>query len=230
MRIVVIPAYNEEKAISSVIKECLNHSDRVIVVDNNSSDQTFSVSKDSGADVIECDIQGAGAATRSGIEYALKYDPSVIVTIDSDGQHDPSEIDKVCNPLRVGADVVIGSRFISDGHMPKYRKLGNDIISLDYNYYADSRIRDTQSCFRAFTREIAENVKLTEDGFGFSTEFLIKARKLGARIVEVPINCIYFEEFSQNSTINPIKHGVSVLANTEKWRLKTDLWSMIKKF
>jgi glycosyltransferase involved in cell wall biosynthesis len=231
MRLVIIPAYNEEKAIGAVIQESLKHSDKVIVVDNNSFDETFMVAVSSGAEVIECDIQGAGAATRSGIKYALKYNPDIIVTIDSDGQHDPSEIDKVCELIENGkADVVIGSRFISDGDMPKYRKLGNDIISIDYNYYSDSRVKDTQSCFRAFTRDIANKIMLTEDGFGFSTEFLIKARKLGARIAEVPIHCIYFDDFAQNSTLNPLKHGVDVLMKTEKWRVKEDFWSMMRKF
>jgi len=230
MRIVVVPAYNEAISIANVIKESLKHSSKVIVVDNNSSDNTFQVAESNGAEVIECDIQGVGAATRFGIMEALKYNPDVIITLDSDGQHDPSEIDKVCEPIEKDlADVVIGSRFLSDGDMPRYRKLGNDIISIAYNYYSETRIRDTQSCFRAFTRDIANRIVLTEDGFGFSTEFLIKARKLGARIVEVPIKCIYFDDFAQNSTLNPVKHGVNVLMKTEKWRMKEDFWSMLKK-
>lgn len=231
-RITVIPAYNEAAAIADVVKESLKHSDKVIVVDNNSSDNTFNIAESSGADVIDCDIQGAGAATRSGIAYALKYNPDMIVTLDSDGQHDPSEIDKVCEPIGKGiADVVVGGRFIDRGNMPRYRKFGNDVVSLDYSYYfLDQQIKDTQSGFRAFNRKVAESVKLTDDGFGFATEFLVKARKLGYKIIEVPIRCIYFDEISQNSTFNPIKMAAHVLWATEKWRFKEDFWAIMRKF
>lgn len=229
-KIIVIPAYNEEESIGDVISSALRFG-KVIVVDNNSHDSTVKVSHKAGAEVIRCKIQGAGAATREGIKYALTYKPDIIITIDSDGQHDPLEIGRVCEPIEIGyADVVIGSRFLVKNGMPKYRRLGNDIISMDCNYYADYKIMDTQSCFRAFTRDIAERVELTEDGFGFSTEFIIKARKLGAKIVEVPIRCIYFEEFSQNSTLNPVKHGFNVLMKTEKWRIKEDLKQILTRF
>lgn len=233
MRIAVIPCYNEEKTISEVVSKSLESCDKVIVVDNNSQDDTILKAKKAGAEVILCGIQGAGATTRTGINHALKYCDriSTIITLDGDGQHDPNDIDKLASRIDVGiADICIGSRFLNIKNMPFYRMIGNRIISMDYNYYSKHKLNDTQSCFRAFNTKVAQSINIEENGFGFSTEFLVKARKLGFRITEVSIECIYHEEFSQNSTLNPIKHGVGVLLKTEKWRLKEDIRDLLVRF
>jgi len=219
--IAVIPSFNAEKTITEVVKESSRHCGMVIVVDNNSKDATGIKAFDAGANVTGCDIQGAGAATRKGIEYALKFNPSIIVTLDSDGQHRPSEIPLVVLQVEQNfADICIGSRVLCNYNMPLYRSFGNGVINTVFNAGSRKWIKDTQSGFRAFTREVAEKVKIEENGFGFSTEFLLKARKRGFRIGECPITCIYNNEFSQNSTMNPIKHGISVLTKTIEYRLK----------
>jgi glycosyltransferase involved in cell wall biosynthesis len=220
-RIAVIPAYNAEKTITDIVNESLRYCDMVIVVDNNSKDKTGTKAFDAGANVTGCDIQGAGAATRHGIKYALQFNPDIIVTIDSDGQHRPSEIPLVSLQVEQGfADICIGSRVLCNFDMPLYRTIGNSVINIVFNAGNYKWVKDTQSGFRAFTRNVAENVNIEQSGFGFSTEFLLKARKQGFRIGECPITCIYHNEFSQNSTMNPIKHGISVLAKTIEYRLK----------
>jgi glycosyltransferase involved in cell wall biosynthesis len=219
--IAVIPAYNAEKTIEGIVKESLRHCDMVIVVDNNSKDKTAEKAFNAGANVTGCDIQGAGEATRRGIEYALKFNPFIVVTLDSDGQHNPREIPLVTLQVEQNfSDVCIGSRTLCNFDMPLYRSIGNSVISTVFNVGSRKWVKDTQSGFRAFTKEVAEKVKIEENGFGFSTEFLLKARKQGFRIGECPITCIYNDEFSQNSTMNPIKHGISVLVKTIEYRLK----------
>jgi hypothetical protein len=84
------------------------------------------------------------------------------------------------------------------------------------------KLIDTQSCFRAYTRQLIEKLTIEENGFGFSTEVLIKARKMKARMVEVPIECIY-HNLEQDSSMNPVKHGIGVALKTLWWRIK--LWS-----
>lgn len=228
----VIPCHNESKHIAEIVKKTKKHVNRVIVVDNMSMNGTFNDASDAGAYVYRQLIRGAGASTRMGINYALNpvsgLYADAIVTLDGDGQHDPDEIPVLLQPIIDNeAELVIGSRFLGEFEIPKYRKFGINVITRiyngiifpnDYGHY----ITDSQSCFRAFTRNIAEKVKITEDGFGFSTEFLVKARAKCLRIREVPISCIYHEDYSENSTLNPIRHGLEVAWKTLLWRVKEE--------
>ena len=107
--------------------------------------------------------------------------------------------------------------------VPRYRKFGNDIITCLYNLGHKNRIVDSQSCFRACTRELLDKIGIEERGFGFSTEVLVKARARGFKIVEVPITCVYHKEFSWNSHMNPLKHGLGVAWATVKWRIREEL-------
>jgi len=171
--------------------------------------------------------RGAGANTRRGIEVALSHGSDVIVTLDGDGQHDPREIPRLVKPIEDGvADVVVGSRFLSSGYrIPKYRKFGIDVITFALNVMSRTKFTDGQCCFRAYSRKALEAITITEAGFGFSTEILIKARALGFRIVEVPVSCIYHEDIKSNSTLNPVRHGLGVLLVTIRWRI----WETFQK-
>jgi len=102
--------------------------------------------------------------------------------------------------------------------MPSYRKLGNSVINAAHNFGAPFHIKDTQSGFRCYNRALIESIRFEESGFGFSTEVLSKARNRGARITQVPIKCIYNCDLSDNSTLNPVRHGVGVLLKTIRWR------------
>lgn len=223
--IAVIPAYNEESTIGDIVRGTLKYAYVVLVVDNNSSDSTAFKAKSVGANIALCYEQGAGAATREGLRFIrfLKGD-YVIVTLDGDGQHNPGDISLLAGIIKDGtADLVIGSRFLADYQIPRYRKFGIDIITWLYNVGHKQKITDSQCCFRAFNQKILRQVEIKENGFGFSTEMLIKARKLGFKITEVPISCIYHEDFKKNSTLNPIRHGLEVAFKTVCWRLK--LWN-----
>ena len=216
----VIPAYNAEETIGEVVKKCLLHCDKVFVVDDGSRDNTAQVAQDSGAKVYKL-IQnhGTGFATAFGLNGV--WDSEVVVTIDSDGQHDPSEMLTVCVPiLNDKADLVIGSRFLegSETNIRSYRKLGIDIITEFYNW-GHVPITDAQCCFRAFKGDRLQKILPQTHRFGFSTEMLIRARKEKMRIMEVPITC-YYRGLEHDSSMNPIKHGVSVLVDTILWRVR----------
>lgn len=222
--VAVIPAYNAERTIGEIVKATQKYVDDVIVVDNDSTDSTDIMARKSKAWVIRERVKGQGVATRRGIALALeRFGADIIVTLDSDGQHDPSEIPQVIKPILEGkADMVIGARFINRYKIRRYRKFGIDIINWLYNICNGKKLNDTQSCFRAYTKELAVRLIIEEDGFGFSTEVLIKIRKMKARMVEVPISCIY-HNLGQDSTMNPLKHGIKVAWKTIWWRIK--LWS-----
>lgn len=224
MRIIaVIPCLNEAAFISDIVGKALKHVDRVLVVDDGSSDHTSEVARQAGAEVIRHEKRrGAGAATRSGFLAALKEGADIVVTLDGDGQHDADEIPAVIAPLLKGeADLAVGSRFVKrDTNMPPYRNLGIDVITWLYNVGWKDKISDSQSCFRSYSRRLLEEVSITRDDFGFSVEVLIKARKKGLKIVEVPASCYYHAE---SSTLDPITHGLGVACSVIWMRAAIEL-------
>ena len=226
--IAAIPCLNEKQFISDVVTRARRYVGKVIVVDDGSTDNTSEAAKSAGAHVIRHEIrQGAGAATRSAFEAAITYDADVLVTLDGDGQHNPDEIPQVLAPILNGeADLVIGSRFIQSTQLTQetqrtnircYRKFGIDVITWLYNLSSKVKVSDSQSCFRAYSRRLLEDIDITESGFGFSVEVLIKARRKGFVITEVPISCVYH---SQGSSLNPVAHGLGVAVSVIRLRLR----------
>jgi len=205
-----IPAFNEEHRIAAVIAKTKKLVDRVIVCDDGSDDLTGEIAEAMGATLITHEMNsGYGAALISLFDKALAVGADYVVTLDSDGQHNPEQIPLLLEPLLSGkADIVIGSRFVKDGKtdIPNWRKVGIDIINTVSVY--GTKIKDSQSGFRAYTRDILEELRLSELGMGLSTEILIKAIDKGARIIEVPITVNYFKD---SSVHNPVNHGMSVV-------------------
>jgi glycosyltransferase involved in cell wall biosynthesis len=138
-----------------------------------------------------------------------------MVTLDADGQHDPDYIPRLIEPLIRGeADIVIGSRFLTnEASIPAYRRIGIRIINW-VTGRGSSRISDTQSGLRAYSRKAIEAISPTETGMGVSTEILLKAEEMGLRIKEIPVKIIY--DVKQPSTLNPLIHGIDVVFSTLK--------------
>jgi glycosyltransferase involved in cell wall biosynthesis len=217
--IAVIPCSNEGQFIGDVVTKTRKYVDKVIVIDDGSTDNTSEAAEAAEAEVIRhATRQGAGAATRSGFEAARANNADVLLTIDGDGQHNPDEIPLVLDPiLKDDADLVIGSRFIEPKtNIRVYRKFGIDVITWLYNFGSKVKVTDSQSCFRAHNRRVIDAVNITENGFGFSVQVLIQARKKGFVIKEAPISCVYH---SQGSSLNPVVHGLGVAWSVIKLRL-----------
>jgi glycosyltransferase involved in cell wall biosynthesis len=218
-RIAVIPCLNEAQFIRNIVTRARRYGDEVIVVDDGSTDNTALAASGAGATVIaHKSRQGAGAATRTAFEAAKTFEADVLVTLDGDGQHNPDEIPQILDPIIRGeADLVIGSRFLNPHleDVPRYRKFGIDVITWLYNIGSQTKVTDSQSGFRAYSRRLVEGINITEDGFGFSVQVLIQARKKGFVITEVPVSCIYHAD---GSTINPISHGLGVAFSVIKLR------------
>ena len=213
-----IPAYNEEKNISEIIKKLQKITNKIIVCDDGSSDSTAKIAKEMGVLVIQHETNlGYGAAIRSIFLKAREEKSEFLITLDSDGQHRIEDIQTVLEPLKTGkADIVIGSRFLNnDGkNVPSYRKIGIKILTKLANTSLEQNITDSQSGFRGYGKDVIENVTPSESGMGVSNEILIKASKQGLKIVEVPIIILYDGD---TSTHNPISHGSSVLISTLKF-------------
>lgn len=217
MKIVCIPAFNAEKTVGYVIKKSLQYADKVIVCDDGSTDNTAKVAKENGAEVISHERnQGYGAAIISLFDQARLENVDVMITLDSDGQHDPDQIPDLIDSLeKKNLDVVIGSRFIgNDSKTPSYRKRGIKMITSASNLGTDFKVTDSQSGFRAYSKRAIESLHPTERGMTISTEILLKVSNKGLRLGEVPISIIYGEE---KPSQNPFKHGSSVFINTLRY-------------
>ena len=147
--------------------------------------------------------------------YAKNENSPVFVTLDSDGQHDADDIPKIAAPIFQGkAEIVIGSRFLSKKSkvkVPKYREIGIKTITKIVNAASYDNISDSQSGFRAYSREAVSKLALYEDGMAASTEILISAKEKNLPIIEVPIEVNYNVE--KPSTHNPFTHGLLVLTS-----------------
>ena len=212
--LVCIPAFNEEGAIGKLVRKTLSYVDSVVVCDDGSSDNTAKEAENSGAHVIVHDEnRGKGSALKSLFKHARHSSADIIITIDGDGQFMPEEIKKLTKPIiEKTSDIVVGYRFDNDTEMPSYRKIGNKILDHATNIATSIPIRDTQSGFRAYSKNAIELIEFSNDGFTADSEILIDASKHGLRISEEKITVIY-DTGRRTSTKNPILHGSSVLGS-----------------
>ncbi len=213
-----LPAYNEEKNIASIITKLEDVSDLVIVCDDGSSDLTGKIASKMGAIVITHEQnKGYGAAIRSLFLKSKELEVDILVTFDADGQHSVNDITKVIQPiLDKTADLVIGSRFLdeSQDNIPSYRKTGIQIITKLTNTTLKEKIKDSQSGFRAYSKDVLSKILPSDSGMGVSSELLIKTSSNDFKIVEIPIKISYEGD---TSTHHPVSHGVSVTMSTLKF-------------
>lgn len=212
-----IPAFNEEKNIEKIVLQLQSITKTIIVCDDGSTDLTSSLAKKSGAFVINHSKNlGYGASIKSIFSKAKEIQCDILITFDADGQHRIEDIPIVLQPLKdKKADIVIGSRFLDENkEVPGYRKIGIKAITKLTNAYSGKELTDSQSGFRAYTKEVIEKCVPSDSGMGVSTEILIKAYRSNFKIVEVPIVISYEGD---TSTHNPISHGVGVMLSTLKF-------------
>ena len=200
---VIIPFYNEENSIKNVIERIPNHRNyEIILIDDGSTDKSVLKIKEIENNNIKL-LQhqknlGYGAALITGFKNATG---NIIITLDSDGQHKPEEIEKMIKPiLQRKADLVIGSRILGncDYKVPLYTRIGEYFVKICILTLFRQRIGNNQSGYRCFRKEIlnvlSDNLFV---GMGFSTEFLLECALNDLKILEIPIS------------INSREHGTS---------------------
>lgn len=213
VRVAVVPAWNEERTVGSVILQARDHVDRIVVVDDGSTDDTAAVAGKAGADVVPHDAnRGKGAAIRTGLDVAAKHDPDVVVLLDADGQHDPTEIPRIVAPIEDGdADVVVGSRTRpGDGRASRSRRTGRRALDKATNVLSKLDLQDTQSGYRAFRGDRVDDVRPREAGMGVESEMLLRAARADLEIVEVPVADHYPDEATPR--VRSHRHAGNVLA------------------
>ena len=203
----VIPAFNNETTISKVVEKTQREIDHVVVVDDGSTDETARFAEDAGAHVIRVSKnRGKGNALRISFRYALANNFDAIITLDSDLQHDPSEIPKFIRHHAINRPkIVIGARLHGRGKMPRVRYANNIIGTYTFSWLIGQSVEDSQCGFRLYDREVMENIQILNDGFEAEADILLRAGKRGYRIGFVPIKTIYFPNRQHRSYYRPIK-------------------------
>lgn len=191
---VIIPAFNEQSMIGTVLDELKSLGYQLLVVDDCSSDKTSQVAKEHGARVVKHPINlGQGASLETGRQYVLSQGAEYICTFDADGQHNASDIATMQTTLTENnADLVLGSRFI--GHsvdLPKSRKLILKLAILFHRFFYNIDFTDTHNGLRVFTRKAAESIVIDSPRMAHATEVVRKAHHLGLKIVESPVTVNY---------------------------------------
>jgi len=209
--VAAIPCFNEERFIGSVVLMVKKHVDKVLVIDDGSTDASAEVAAAAGAVVVRHDCnRGVGAAVRTAFHKARELGADIVVRLDADGQHNSDDIPAVIAPILSGqADVAVGSRFLTGKERPPfYRRIGQRVLTATTNLGSGTRIRDSQSGFRAFSAKALEEMTITEDGFSVESEMQFAIARSGLRVTEVPIGVIYTDRAKRN----PVWHGLNVLS------------------
>jgi len=209
--LVCIPAFNEAGRIGDIIERAKKYATEVIVCDDGSVDNTSEIAKAAGATIIRhTRNKGYGAALKTLFIAARRKNADIMITLDSDGQHNPDEIPLFLEPiLNNGFDMVIGSRFLNDNDrkkVPVYRSIGIKTITRTISY---TNVSDAQSGFRAYSKNALLKIDPFEEGMPVSTEILLRAKEKNLTIKEIPITVNY--DLENTSSHNPISQGVGVL-------------------
>ena len=198
----VIPFYNEKDFILNVVRETLRYVDTVIAVNDGSTDS----SEKQIADLENVKVfnlksnNGKGKALQAGFDECVNNDFNFIVTVDGDNQHDPKFIPEFIEKLNE-FDIVIGNRLMDTKSMPIQRVLSNKITSFFMTLKTGQKIQDSQCGFRAYKREVLQNVRTSYSGYEAESEILVYASRKGFKIGFVNIPTIYGDE---KSKMNPI--------------------------
>lgn len=208
---VIIPTLNEEKTIGSVIERTMFYADKVLVIDGRSKDSTVEFAEEKGARIKFQNGRGKGAALKEAFDHV---DNEIIIMLDGDGSMRPEEIPMFLKGIYSGADIVKGSRFIGGGgseDLSLLRRFGNTLFVVLVNTIWGSNFTDLCYGFMAFRKDAAKKLCpiLRSKGFNIETEILIKAKKMGLIIIEVP--SLELKRLFGKSKLNTFRDGFKIL-------------------
>jgi glycosyltransferase involved in cell wall biosynthesis len=232
---VVMPAYNAEKTLERTHADIPGESiDDVILVDDCSRDRTVEVARRLGLHVVTHPRnRGYGGNQKTCYRTALERGADIVVMVHPDHQYDPTVIPDLIGPLVEGnCDAVFGSRMLGgrpiQGGMPKWKYLGNILLTAVENATFLIYLTEYHSGFRAYSRRYLEavNLEANSDGFVFDTEIIAQGMAKGFRIREIPIETRYFDEASQIAFGPSVRYGLAILKTMLLYKLHVwGIWS-----
>lgn len=215
---VVLPAYNAARTLKATLNELPeDFASHVILVDDCSSDDTVSLAKQLGLIVVEHkNNRGYGGNQKTCYKTALETDAEVIVMLHPDNQYDARVAPVMASLINLGiCDVVLGNRIRTraealNGGMPLWKYVINRLSTFSENLVLGQSIGDFHSGFRAYSRQVLEQIDFEEnsDDFAFDQEFLIQAISMGFKIGDVPVPVRYFDEASSISFKRSVRYGM----------------------
>jgi glycosyltransferase involved in cell wall biosynthesis len=191
---IIIPAYNEGQRLAATLTALCRQYPQVVVVDDGSTDDTATVAKAHPIwllrHVLNC---GQGAALQTGIAFALSQGAAILVTFDADGQHGADDIARLIEPIRCGrVEVVLGSRFLGQAvGLPWSRRLVLKLGVLFTRIFSWIRVTDTHNGLRAFSRQAAQRLRITQNRMAHASEILDQIQRHGLPFCEVPVTIHY---------------------------------------
>jgi len=197
MFLAIVPAHNEEKNIGSVIRNLFKHVDKVVVVDDCSSDKTVTIAQEAGAIVLQHKInRGQGAALETGHDYAREINADYVLHFDGDGQFDVLDIIPALAKLNAsGADILFGSRFLDKrSQIPWFKKyLILPSGRLVNRIFTGLKLSDAHNGFRILNSRALQKIIITQDGMAHASEIVeqIVSRRLKCK--EIPVTVVYHD-------------------------------------
>tara|TARA_B110000091_G_scaffold37880_1_gene40751 strand:+ start:37 stop:735 length:699 start_codon:yes stop_codon:yes gene_type:complete len=220
---VIIPAYNEEASIGHVIKAIPNIVSEVIVISNNSTDNTINVAKNAGATVLTENNKGYGYACLKGIDYVSKQatKPNIIVFLDGDFSDYPEGLSKLIAPIiNKNIDFVIGARvseFREQGSMTSPQIFGNWLATSLMSLFFNSKFTDLGP-FRAIKYHKLLALKMEDKTYGWTVEMQLKALKNNYSYLEIPVK--YKNRIGVSKVSGTIKGAIFAGVNILYWIFK----------
>ena len=221
--VVVMPAYNAAKTIEQTYREIpLDLVDEIVVTDDASPDETVEVARRLGLrTLVHPQNRGYGGNQKTCYAAALGLDADVVVMLHPDYQYTPKLLPAMISMLTDGPfDVVLGSRILGGsarkGGMPIYKYIANRFLTATQNLLSNAKLSEYHTGYRAFTREVLENLSLLEnsDDFVFDNQMLAQIIHRGYAIGEVSCPAAYFEDMSSINFQRSVKYGLGVLATS----------------
>jgi glycosyltransferase involved in cell wall biosynthesis len=214
---VIVPTYNNHKTLKRVLDSILQYTSNIIIVNDGSTDDTSTILKD----YVQLTIvthhknSGKGIALRNGFKKAIELDYQYAITIDSDGQHFPSDIPKFINELSQNeATLLIGSRNMTQEGVPKKSSFGNKFSNFWFWFETGIKLEDTQSGYRLYPLNLIPK-KYYTNKFEFEIEVIVRSAWKGIPVKNIPIQVLYdpservshfrpFKDFTRISILNTI--------------------------
>lgn len=206
---ILIPAYNEEKIIKSVINDIKKIGyNNIIVIDDGSTDLTYNhINQDNIITLRHLINRGKGAAVKTGIEAAKILGADILITMDGDGQHNPEDINKMVRLLN-NNDIVLGTRMKNTKNMPFYKvisnKIGNYLTWIAYGIL----VSDSQSGFRAYTKKALDLIDTQSDKYEYDSEVLREIKRNNLKYIEIPVEVRYTKYSMNKQNKQNLKNGI----------------------
>jgi glycosyltransferase involved in cell wall biosynthesis len=187
--IAVIPAYNAAATVAPVVAATARIVPEVLVVDDGSRDRTAEAARGAGARVLRLEAhRGKGAALRAGFAAAIAAGCSAVITLDADGQHEPSEIPQlIACWQKTGASLVIGSRAHLETEMTRTRRFGNRFARRALSLFSGVEVEDAQSGFRLYDAALLRALPLRGLRYEMESEVIVRAARAGMGVVSTPV-------------------------------------------